>query len=135
MALTETKKSSYFFNKMINDYPNASILRVDSFDSLFDDDTDFYDAVLVSAEAGSALTLLHPEFSVVVPRPGTFTAPLSFAMAKNSQQFAEFFSAWMDIKKKEGDFQRYYDYWILGKTSVNQQPRWSVIRDVLGWVD
>ncbi len=135
LALTETDKSSYFFNKMISDYPNASILRVDSFDSLFDDDTDFYDAVLVSAEGGSALTLLHPEFSVVVPRPGTFTAPRSFALSRNSQQFAEFFSAWMDIKKKEGDFQRYYDYWILGKSSVNQQPRWSVIRNVLGWVD
>ena len=135
IAVIGTDQTSYFFNKMIKDYPNASIMRVDSLDALFDDDTDFYDAVLVSAEGGSALTLLHPEFSVVVPRPGTFTAPLSFAMAKNSQQFAGFFSAWMDLKKKEGDFQRYYDYWILGKSTVNQQPRWSVIRNVLGWVD
>ena len=135
LALTESDKSSYFFNKMIDDYPNASILRVDSVNALFDDDTDFYDAVLVSAEVGSALTLLHPEFSVVVPRPGTFTAPRSFALARNNQQFADFFSAWMDLKKKEGDFQHYYDYWILGKSTVNQQPRWSVIRNVLGWVD
>ena len=27
------------------------------------------------------------------------------------------------------------DHWILGKGAKKSQPRWSVIRNVLGWVD
>ena len=136
IAVTEIAESGYFFNKMVNDFPNASIMGVDSVDSLFDDDVGFYDAVLVSAEGGSALTLLYPEFSVVVPRPGTFSVPLGYALAKESRQFADFLNGWMDIKKKEGDFQRYYDHGILGKSAAEyQQSRWAVSRNVLGWVD
>jgi len=135
IAIPGTKQGDYFFNKMINDFPNASIMRVDSVDSLFSDDSDFYDAALVSAEGGSALTLLHPEFSVVVPRPGTFSVPVGYAVDPDSRRFADFLSGWLDIKKKEGDFQIYYNHWILGESSEAKQPRWSVIRNVLGWVD
>ena len=28
-----------------------------------------------------------------------------------------------------------YDHWILGRDAEKRGPRWSVIRDVLGWVD
>ena len=135
IAVAESTEDDYFFNKMLNDFPNASILRVDTVDSLFDDDADFYDAVLVSAEIGSTLTLLHPEFSVVVPRPGTFSAPLGYALAKKNHQFADFLNGWMAIKKKEGDLKRYYDHWILGLSAKDLPPRWSVIRNVFGWVD
>jgi hypothetical protein len=31
--------------------------------------------------------------------------------------------------------QEYYDHWILGKIVGAGEPRWSVIRDVLQWVD
>jgi hypothetical protein len=30
---------------------------------------------------------------------------------------------------------RIYDYWILGKGVERAGPRWSVIRDVLGWIE
>jgi len=26
-----------------------------------------------------------------------------------------------------------YDYWILGKGAEQKRPRWSIVRDVLGW--
>ena len=28
-----------------------------------------------------------------------------------------------------------YDYWVLGQGAQSHEPRWSIIRDVLGWVD
>jgi hypothetical protein len=28
---------------------------------------------------------------------------------------------------------RAYDYWILGKGADNRGPRWSILRNVLGW--
>jgi hypothetical protein len=32
-------------------------------------------------------------------------------------------------------FAALYDYWILGKNAVPKPPRWSVIRNVLHWVE
>ena len=28
-----------------------------------------------------------------------------------------------------------YAHWILGERATAKQPRWSVLRDVLGWVE
>ena len=35
----------------------------------------------------------------------------------------------------EGTIQHAYDYWILGRGGEKDGPRWSILRDVLGWVD
>ena len=39
------------------------------------------------------------------------------------------------LRDKDGTIRKYYDHWILGKTANAHQPRWSVIRDVLRWVE
>ena len=44
-------------------------------------------------------------------------------------------NAWLLIEKQSGGIDELYDYWIQGKIQGVQPPRWSVIRDVLGWVD
>ena len=28
-----------------------------------------------------------------------------------------------------------YNHWILGKTATRRQPRWSVVRNILHWVE
>ena len=38
------------------------------------------------------------------------------------------------MKKTSGVQKKQYDHWIAGRTAVAEQPRWSVIRDVLHWV-
>jgi hypothetical protein len=35
----------------------------------------------------------------------------------------------------DGTIQTAYDHWILGRTAEEKKPRWSVIRDVLHWVE
>jgi hypothetical protein len=39
------------------------------------------------------------------------------------------------LKRSDGSLDKIYDYWILGKGTEVKEPRWSVIRDVLEWVD
>jgi ABC-type amino acid transport substrate-binding protein len=56
-------------------------------------------------------------------------------MAAGDEAMATMVNAWVDLKKKDGTVQRLYDYWVLGKNAEKKQARWSVIRDVLGWVD
>ena len=41
----------------------------------------------------------------------------------------------VDLKRKDGTVDELYDYWMLGGASRPREPRWSIIRNVLGWVD
>jgi hypothetical protein len=73
---------------------------------------------------------------VVVPRPSTTAVPIAFPIAPGGETFSEYFRTWIAIKKKSNSFQRYYDHWIRGVTPESETaPRWSVIRNVLGWVE
>jgi membrane-bound lytic murein transglycosylase MltF len=42
---------------------------------------------------------------------------------------------WITLKRRDGDIGIAYRHWILGKGAERKEPRWAVIRDVLGWVD
>lgn len=91
------------------------------------------DAVVLTAERGSFLTLLHPAFSVAVPRPLEIRLPLAYPVARHDVEMARFLSLWIDLKRKDGTIQELYDHWILGKDAKIRHPRWSILRDVLGW--
>ncbi len=91
--------------------------------------------IALPAERGSAWTLMYPAYSVVVPAPGLVKVPLAYPIARKDQAFATFINTWIDLKKKDGTLDSLYRYWILGQNPEARQPRWSVIRDVLHWVE
>jgi len=41
----------------------------------------------------------------------------------------------IEICRRNGTLDRLYDHWILGRSPEADSRRWSVIRDVLHWVD
>ena len=57
------------------------------------------------------------------------------AVAQDDQDLADFLTSWIELKKADGTVDRLFDYWILGKNAEPKAPRWSIIRDVLHWVD
>jgi len=91
------------------------------------------DAFLVPAENGSAWTLLHPEYTVVVPQPDPVKIPSAFGMALDTGDLADIVNEWVVFATNQRAIQRAKDYWILGQGAVEKQPRWSIVRDVLGW--
>jgi ABC-type amino acid transport substrate-binding protein len=93
------------------------------------------DALLISAESGSAYTLLYPEFQVVVPAGASVKLPLFYALGTRDDKFLEFLNHWLSMRKHDGTTQEYYEHWILGKSAGSTARRWCVIRDVLHWVD
>ena len=90
------------------------------------------DALLLDAESGSAWTFLYPGFRPVVPRDLRVKLPLGFAVVRQDREFAEFLSQWLELKKNSGELQELYDYWILGRIESEHEPRWSILRNVLG---
>ena len=39
------------------------------------------------------------------------------------------------LVRKDRTIAQLYDYWILGQSAVEREPRWSIMRNVLHWVD
>lgn len=115
--------------------PHAQLIRIDSPQDFFAAPEGRFDAMLFSAEGGSAWTLIHPRFSVVVPRPNVVSGPIAFATPKGAPEVHDYVSTWIALKRQDGVARHLYDFWILGRGAESTTPRWSVIRNVLGWVD
>jgi Na+/H+-dicarboxylate symporter len=93
------------------------------------------EAVALAAERGSVMTLLNPKYTVVVPEPGIIRIPLAYPLAGGDQDWLRFINTWIDLKRRDGTIDALYGHWILGKQAGKRQPRWSILRDVLHWVD
>jgi ABC-type amino acid transport substrate-binding protein len=91
--------------------------------------------MVFSAERGSAWTLAYPQYSVVVPQPDVVRVPVAFPMRAGDERLREFVNHWIEICRRNGTLDRLYDHWILGRSPEADSRRWSVIRDVLHWMD
>lgn len=91
------------------------------------------DALMLPAERGSAWTLIHPQFSVIVPGPAPIRIPLAYPVARRDEAFVNFVNTWIVLKQKDGTIATLYDYWVLGRRAEPPTRRWSVIKDVLHW--
>jgi ABC-type amino acid transport substrate-binding protein len=125
----------YYVEKIRQMLPRAELRTVPDIASLFNQTGPPTDAIAMPAERGSAWTLLYPEFSVVVPEPGIVKVPLAYPIARHDAAFATFINTWIELKRKDGTIDRLYSYWVLGRDAAPRQPRWSIVRDVLHWVD
>lgn len=115
--------------------PNAVVEHVESPRAFVRGQRDDLDAILYSAEGGSAWTLLYPGYSVVIPKPAIVRVPLGYVLPKGDPEWRGFISQWIGIKRTDGTIDNLYSHWILGRGTVSTEPRWSIMRDVLHWTD
>jgi len=125
----------YYNNLVRAALPKVELILIRSPADFFKAPEGQFDAMLASAEAGSAWTLIFPQFSVVVPKPNIVRGPLAIGTPKNAPELHEYVSTWVALKKENGTTRILYDHWILGQGAKSTRPRWSIIRDVLGWID
>ena len=116
-------------------FSSAKAVKLDSASEFFQSDQQNIDCLLISAEAGSAWTLLYPDYQVVVPKPMVGIQALGYPIAGGDQELLNYLNSWIDIKIKGRFLDELHDHWILGRGAEEKQPRWSVIRDVLHWVE
>ena len=115
--------------------PNAETVVIPSPRPFLRHQRDDLDAVLYSAEGGSAWTLIYPEFSVAVPFPLVVKLPIGYPTPKGDPRWTDFLSDWISLKQKDGTIDALFDHWILGEGAQDPKPRWSIVRDVLHWVE
>ncbi|MCP3871033.1 MAG: cation:dicarboxylase symporter family transporter [Gammaproteobacteria bacterium] len=125
-----------YFAETIQDYlPQAKLVMLWSESLFFEGPPQHMDALVTSAEGGSAWTLIYPEYTVVNPLPDTVSVPLVYPLGGRDPELEKFLDQWIVLKSKDGTIKQLYDHWILGRGAQVDRPRWSVIRDVLHWVE
>jgi Na+/H+-dicarboxylate symporter len=128
--------SPYYIDRIKARAPALKLQVVDTIKQIEDGlKNGMFDAVVLPAERGSVLTLLYPKYTVVIPEPGVVKIPLAYPVAGRDQNWASFLNTWIELKRRDGTIDALYGHWILGKQAGKRQPRWSVIRNVLGWVE
>ena len=125
----------YYINALHHYLPNATLVILNTVTEFFEQRSEELDAFLFAAEAGSAWTLLYPAYTVVVPQPDVLAIPLAYPMARGDPELVNFINTWIALKQRDRTIAALYDHWILGKNAVPQPRRWSVIRNVLHWVE
>lgn len=126
--------NAYFENKINELFPNAELIQLDSPRSYFKGEKDEIDALLYSAEGGSAWTIIYPSFNISVLQPEMIKIPASYPLVKDDS-WELFVNTWLELKQKDGTIDRLFDHWIEGEGAEVKEPRWSILKDVLGWVN
>jgi Na+/H+-dicarboxylate symporter len=125
-----------YYSKFVERYlPQVELIPLQSPREFFKSEPDQYDAMLFLAEAASAWTLIYTDFSVVVPKPYSISAPVAWSLPRSAPQLASYVETWLHLQQEAGIIDTLFDYWILGEGAGSDEPRWSIIRNVLGWVD
>ncbi|MCW8864172.1 MAG: cation:dicarboxylase symporter family transporter [Colwellia sp.] len=127
-------RSAYYQQWLKEHFPNAKITEIDDIRLFLKGKQPEVDAVLFSTEVGSAWSMLYPEFSAVIPKGLKLKAPVGLVLPKGQTDYVQFINTWLKLKKDNGFQQKVYNYWILGENPQAKKPRWSVMRDVLGWL-
>jgi Na+/H+-dicarboxylate symporter/ABC-type amino acid transport substrate-binding protein len=110
------------------------IVKIANHKEFFEAKESIADALITTAEAGSAYTIKYPNYTVVRPQKLEVKTPVYYYVAEDGK-LKDFITSWIVLKKNNKTLQQLYNYWILGINNKREEPRWSIIRDVLDWVD
>jgi ABC-type amino acid transport substrate-binding protein len=112
--------------------PNTEIVLLETYSEFLTDNPKGVDARVISAEAGSAWTILYPSYSVAVPEP-YLKANAAFAMPLATLDFEDFVNDWLQMEQTRGVIDKLYNKWILGMKVEQKKARWSIGRDLFGF--
>ncbi len=124
----------YYQHKIQMLFPNAVQVELPNAREFFKQPDGTYDALVTTAERGSAWSLIYPEYAVAVPHPALLKVPLAYVVPHGELKFKALLDAWIDLKHKDRTIERLFDYWVRGRIEKKKEPRWSIVRNVLGWI-
>ncbi len=116
-------------------FPSSQIVSIQNYEDFV---AKYPNDVLILGEPQAiSWSLNYPNFTVVTPDPPLASESFAYALPLNSDRFLAFINLWLKLKNSEGFTKNQYDLWVLGKTenSVEQEPRWSILRNWLHWVE
>ncbi|MBS0605323.1 MAG: cation:dicarboxylase symporter family transporter [Verrucomicrobia bacterium] len=116
-------------------FPSKELVLLKSYDEFLPLDKEV--ALLWEEQEAIAWLLVHRGYRLILPDPGLGYDTLAYAIRNNSPLFLHYLNTWLALKTTSGYSPKQYDLWIKGKTEIAapNEPRWSIIRNVLHWVE
>lgn len=114
-------------------FPAADVRIVETYDAIVGDES--IDAALWTLPQARAWAEVHPGYSAVEASDLGAPIPMAFFMPPGADELVGFVNYWQDLRGSAGDSDALREYWLEGKPRTSGEPRWSVMRNVLGWVD
>jgi hypothetical protein len=115
-------------------FPNHCILTITNYNQYPDIGAD----LLLWSEA-EAIDWLgrNRSYTLISPDPGLGNVLFCYAIPSHAHSFLNYLNLWLILKKNEGFADNQYNLWILGKTQsiAAEEPRWSILHNVLHWLD
>jgi ABC-type amino acid transport substrate-binding protein len=133
VTLAVVEGAYHGLHRFRNRLPEAKIAVLSSEAEFFEGSD--ADALLTSAEGGSAWTLIHPEYSVVLPVQPAPEFHYVLPVAGYDRVLSDYLNRWIDVSQNDGTLDALFSYWIRGETMGGGDRRWSIGRNVLGWWD
>jgi ABC-type amino acid transport substrate-binding protein len=124
-----------FFDKMTMYYPKSKPVKIASYKDFFENDTLQLDAILTTAERGTPLTMIYNDYQLTLPFPYKVSLPQVMLIDKDDTEFTKYINTYISLKRNDGTFDQLYKYWVEGKDVERDKKHWSVIKDVLHWVE
>ncbi len=126
---------SYFARANQYKLPLAKLVEFNSAEAFMGGEGDEADAFLCAAEIGAVLSMKDPDFSVIVPQGMVARLPLIIAIQPDDPKLEALVSTWVNLKRNDGTIDLLYRHWVLGEKLEGKPRRWSIVRDVLHWVE
>lgn len=106
----------YYSESLINRYfKHSKVWEISTPRLFFKEEYQHIDAMLFGAPTASAWTLLHPEYTVIAPKPAQPPISMAFAISSEDVAFELFMRNWIQMKKQNNEINRLFHYWIKGK--------------------
>ncbi|MEM8955435.1 MAG: cation:dicarboxylase symporter family transporter [Verrucomicrobiota bacterium] len=113
--------------------PNADVVIVDSYQTV--PDFSKIDFAIWTLEQAKALAEANPEIQAIVPKDMGSNFLFAYLMPRDASEWKQYVDYWIEIKNRSGELKAAKDYWIDGKPRPSDTPRWSILRNVLHWVN
>jgi proton glutamate symport protein len=112
-------------------FPNAEIVVVHDYSKV--PDFSKVDASLWTLVQAKALAASNPGLIAVAPSDAGNPYLFAYIMSPGAEELAKFVNYWLDLKKADGFELSQREYWIDRVPTANPVPRWSILRNILGF--
>ena len=114
-------------------FPDAQVVLVSSLDEMLS--FKGLDSFIWTKEQAVLLASMKPGLSVVMTQDLHSPFLFAYMMPPEANELGKYVDYWLELRKDDGFEERMRAYWFDGKTDAEPARPWSVIRNVLHWVD
>lgn len=113
-------------------FPKATLIDMPNELPFLAGEVDLY---VWSETMGKVWCLTHNQFVAINYGEQLGKSYFAYPIREHATDFGFFLNNWLNLKEQSGFKKAMSDYWIEGISPNQRPPRWSILRNVLHWID